>query len=169
VSQIGKIIKRFLPPTLILGIIVWTLCVNATKTDIFVAKHEIYSAEREIFFQNRPEGRNVTVGDLLIASYQDKKNVLVAPLLWKKHKIIPIFLGLFSYPHLIKSKTYNAILKKENFDLLATVTGLQKKADINGRNFYLLFSNDSDIGIYCYEFNIVIASTKLVDSLRKKR
>jgi hypothetical protein len=149
----------------IVALIAWIFYIDSIRTNIYLSKKEILPATRDMVFQTRPEGRNVILGDLLRNSYTHKTSCVVADKVWKKHKIIPIFLGLFSYPIKIRYGEYDPFLKKEEFDFLAAKAKVVRKMDIDNRIYFLIDSIDAELGVFCYEINIIVAPLSLVQSL----
>ena len=148
----------------IVALIVWILYIDSIRTNIYLSKKELHPATRDMVFQIRPEGRNVILGDLLRNSYSHKTSCVVADKVWPKHRIIPIFLGLYSYPIKIRYGEYDPFLKKDEFDFLAAKAIVVRKMDIDDRSYFLIDGTDTELGVFCYEMNIIVAPVSLVQS-----
>ena len=149
----------------IVALIAWIFYIDSIRTNIYLSKKEILPATRDMVFQTRPEGRNVILGDLLRNSYTHRTSCVVADKVWPKHKIIPIFLGLYSYPIKIRYGEYDPFLKKEEFNFLAAKAKVVRKMEIDNRIYFLIDSIDDELGVFCYEMNIIVAPVSLVQSL----
>ena len=170
-------VDRVLFLVIVVLVVTGSIVKNVSQTRKYLSKRNFRKNPIEQVLNLRGYGTQMLLGDLLYEFYPHDTNVLffvdyrenkekmgLYRKFYERYRISPARLYFHMYPLSIELSDYDCFLEKEEFDFLVGISNYsRKRKNKNFMSYYFVERKGSEVGLFFYKDNIVVAPVEWRD------